>query len=397
MGFVKQDSLLRHAYTESGTRIDGLKRSGIVTDTVIELRVDGNYNKDMTYGAYITLHGDPSDATNGEDTLGDKAMLYLQHNKVGRLEIGNTPSAAGLLEMDTVNLGRGTYGIEGYWSQWVVQRTHRVTEMLDGVGMPVPATRGFEFITSPNLFSNYSGHYYSDAPKVNFFTKPLPELTIGVGFIPDLDSSGPLAGMSSKDMGPRDKGRAFYPRTVRNIINAGFMYEGKIDDDWSFKTGIAAEKGDTKIKAYKDLRAYEAGLMVQYKDVKVGGTYGSWFDTMSLKKRLENTKQSSYYYTLGVSHQITKKLGYSLGYMQSGKAGGLEPIVTVNEGLELLAGGGGFSDPKQNKFRNIALDVDYKLADGFIPYAGVSHFRFDEATGKSDSGYVTVVGLRILF
>jgi hypothetical protein len=128
-GVVKQNPALRHAFDAQGKKFN-LRSDAVVTDAVIELRADGKYSQDLKYGTYLTFHGDPSEATNGEDTFGDKAMLYIQHEKIGRLEIGNSPSAAGLFEMDTVNLGRGSYGIEGFWSQWVVQRTHRTTEVL---------------------------------------------------------------------------------------------------------------------------------------------------------------------------------------------------------------------------------------------------------------------------
>jgi hypothetical protein len=87
--------------------------------------------------------------------------------------------------------------------------------------------------------------------------------------------------------------------------------------------------------------------------------------------------------------------------MQSAKSGGLEAIgSTKSDGawlLMALSEAGTFSDIRQNKFRNTAIDIDYKLSDGFIPYAGISHFNFKESNGKSDSGYVAMTGLRVLF
>ena len=95
--------------------------------------------------------------------------------------------------MDTVNFNTGSWGVDGFWSQWVTARTSRTTGIffatgafgslnsaLGGGTRGNPESRGFEFIVSPNLLSNYSGHYYSDAPKVNLFTKPIKELYLAM-------------------------------------------------------------------------------------------------------------------------------------------------------------------------------------------------------------------------
>ena len=392
---------------------------GFVNDTNFDIKADVKHSPDLTYGAFLRLHGDTSIATNREMYLGDKAMIYIQHEKVGRLEMGNIPGAGGLFEMDTVNLGRGTYGIEGFWSQWVVDKSIRtsnifnasqinfqgasIEQLIAANGMDgEKATRSFEFIVSPNLLSNYSGQYYSDAPKINFFTKPMTGLTLGVAFIPDLDSAGTVSNRAPKNDGPQDD-RKGNPATYRNIISGGFMYETKLNNDLGIKTGIAGEYGIAKLPYVTKLRAYEMGLTLSYKDIKVGGTYGSWFDSLSLKTKTEGARHGSRYYTVTASHQI-EKFGYSLGLMDSKKAGGIEIL-----GLQVLNGPlaeaiaytdltpQSFGDPKMNRFRNISFDIDYKLAPGFLPYLGVSWFNFKESYGASDRGYVALIGTRVTF
>jgi hypothetical protein len=415
-GTVKQSNGFRTdnpSNPSAGTRLND---KAIVNDTYIDIHADGKVNNDMTYGGMIRMHADASVATNSEQHIGDKALVYIQHNKIGRIEAGNTPGAGGLFEMDTVNFNTGSWGVDGFWSQWVTARTSRTTGIffatgafgslnsaLGGGTRGNPESRGFEFIVSPNLLSNYSGHYYSDAPKVNLFTKPIKELTLGVAFIPDLDSSGTVANIAPKKAGPQDD-RAGNPPSYRNIISGGFVYEKKFNDTWGIKTGVTGEIGKAKVSYMRDLKAYEAGLMVSYKEFRIGGTVGSWFKSLSLKEKLPGTKQGSQYYTLGAAHSIDK-LGYAVTYMSSKKAGGVEMLgkqVFDDAGGAMVAGAAGvtqadFSDTKYNKFQNLVFDVDYKLAPGFMPYATFSKFKFKESKGAKDDGHVGLVGVRMTF
>lgn len=393
---------------------------GIVNDVNFDFKIDGKYNADLTYGGFIRLHGDTSIATNHEIYIGDKAMIYLQHDKIGRFEAGNTPSAAGLFEIDTVNLGRGTYGIEGFWSQWVQDRSIRTSKVFNNPQMVFmdmslaqvlehagfggeKDTRSLEFIVSPNLLSNYSGHYYSDAPKFNFYTKPISQLTVGISFTPDMDSAGTVKNIAPRNAGPQDDRRG-NPATFRNIISGGFMYESKIYDKLSIKTGIAAEYGKAKLNYVTNLRSYEAGVALTYENIRLGGTYGSWLDSLSLKDKVDGARHGSQYYTIGINHQI-EKFGYSIGFMQSKRAGGIEilgyQIVNDPNLSSAIAHTNiskkSFADPKMNRFQNIAFDVDYKLVNGFLPYAGISFYNFKESYGAKDKGYVMLIGTRITF
>lgn len=389
-GYRYSDSL---PYADSAKR---LRDSGFVTDTMLEMKIDRKHNKDVMYGGYITVHGDTSHATNGEQSFGDKIMVYWQSDKVGRFEVGQTPGAGGLFDMEMTNIGRGTYGIEGFWSQWLTDKTKRASAILSPFaqlsGRKEPNTRGFEFTTGPNLLSNYSGHYYSDAPKVNFFTKPHKDLTVGVAYIPDLDSGGTVSTIALRNDGPRDE-RFANPATYRNIISGGVLYETKVTNNLGIKLGVAAESGKSKERAVTNLRAYKVGGTLSYKDFKWAASYGDWKDSLTIRAKNPEAKHISDFYTLGFSHQI-EKFGYTIGYMRSRKAGGIEPLYAKLKGMLPLQV---FQDLRPNKFRNISVDVDYKLTPGFVPYAGVSLFRFKESTGSVDRGHVIMGGVRIIF
>lgn len=404
-----------------------LNTSAIVNDTKLDINIDGKIDNNRTYGGFIRLHSDTSAATNDETSIGDKTMVYYQDNRIGRIEAGNMPGAAAMFEMDVSNFNHGAWGVDGFSSKHIQDRTiqtsQRLNKDLGGVSganinavrqqkfgkFSVLETRGLEFITYANLPSNYSGNHYSDAPKINLFTKPLTGLTLGLAIIPDMDSTGTIKGQSTTNGGPTfDEKRSNNPATFKEIYSAGVMYDKKFNKDWSLKTVLAGETGRAKTAGIRDLRAYEAGFMAGYQNYKFGMTYGSWTKSLTLKQKNQGTKQGSGYWTAGFSQDINK-FGYAITYLNSRKAGGIESLTqrtkdglnaTGNASAQFIASQMGkdfFSDNAYNKFQNVALDVDYKLAPGFLPYATVSAFKFKEGGGTKSNGRVAIIGTRLMF
>lgn len=392
-----------------------LNNHAFVNDTKIDFEIEGKINQDIKYGGLIRLNADTSIATSQKNTVADKTMVFLQHEKIGRFEAGNMPGAGGLFEMDTVNLAHGSYGVDGFTTQWINQRTKKTSVVFynaeqflkqnvnPAAVVPQLNTRAYEFIMFPNLPSNYSGHFYSDAPKINFFTKPIKELTLGIAYIPDMDSAGTVRNIAPKNSGPLDAGRDYMPASFRDVISGGFVVDKNFNKDFGIKTGLTGEIGKAKLDGIEDLRAMEAGLMFIYKNIKFGGTYGNWFKSLTLKERLPGAKRGASYFTLGFSQEI-EKFGYSLTYMNSKKAGGIEIAgkKIIGEFQQKLNGfspvtQSNFIDKKMNKYQNFVIDVDYKLAPGFLPYATFSMFDLKESTGAKDKAYVGLAGVRLLF
>jgi hypothetical protein len=412
-GYVKQEN--KYRTTNPSLATEPLHKGAIVNDTTLDINIDGVANQGLKYGGVIRLHADTSVATNKETGLGDKTWVYMQHDKIGRVEVGNMPGAGGLFEMDLTFFNRGTWGVDGFWSQWVTDRTFRTTNIANKPALDFNTdtqklrgalrafeTRGLEFIVSPNLPSNYSGNHYSDAPKASFFTKPLTGLTLGISFIPDMDSTGTISGVAGKKTGPVfDTKRAANPPSFKDIFSGGAMYDINASKELKIRTSLVGEVGQAKSNLIRDLKAMEAGLMFVYKDkLKFGGSYGNWGKSLTLKNPVAGAKQKAEYWTLGVGYEY-EKIGTSLTYMGSKKAGGIEAITTKSDLSQALNGGiitkADFSDFKTNNLRNIVLDVDYKLAPGFLPYFGVSNFEFKESTGSKDKGFVFMGGTRLLF
>ncbi|MFY7978469.1 MAG: porin [Sediminibacterium sp.] len=417
-GSIKESSNYRNTNPTNPISGNQLSKAGIVNDTRIDINIDGKHGKEIKYGGFIALHADSSTATNGEKSIGDKTMVYLQHDQIGRIEVGNMPGGHALFEMDTANFNKGTWGIDGFWSKSLSDRTMRTSEIYNKKALPVviqgefvgltdlvtvsdkkiiPQTSGIEYIISPNLLSNASGHYYSDAPKVNLFTKPLKQVTVAFTYIPDMDSHGSIAGMANRK-GPIDTNeREDHPGTFKNIVGLGLMVEEKIEK-FNIKASIAGETGKAKLPKYRDLKAYEGSLMITYNGISVGGTYGSWGKSMTSKNPVANAKQGSQYWTGGIGQQIDK-FGYSITYMQSKKAGGLEILYSklTDKGVNNFYSRSDFSDTSHNKFSNIVFDIDYQLAPGFLVYTGLSKFKFKESKGSSNKGRVLLLGTRLIF
>jgi hypothetical protein len=385
---------------------------GFVQDTKLDIKVEGKINNSYTYGTFIRLNADTSQSVTKETTLGNKTMVYFQSDKFGRLEAGNTPGAGALLEMDTVNIYHGSFGVNGYTAAVIGDRTVRVSSIYNTVNGILAAfsqpalkqinSRPFEFIITPNLPTNYSGQYYSDAPKVNFFTKPFEWLTAGISFIPNLDSSGTVANRAPINGGPRDSARSNLPATFKHIVSGGFIIDKKITNDFGIRSGLSGEYGKAKLNYAHDLKALEAGLMFTYKTVQIGGSYGNWFDSLTLKNGYGGGKHKADYFMLAAGQNL-KPFGYSVTYLNSRKAGGVELAgKKLVDGLAAAFGSSpiplsSFTDKASNKFQHVVLDVEYKAAEGLTPYLAVSHYRFNGSTGEKDRGYVGLLGTRLVF
>jgi hypothetical protein len=419
-GMLKESGPFKAIDPANPDTSDEIHNYALVNDTNIDFNIDGKTNNGLKYGGFARLHADVGTSTSKENTLGDKVLVYIQNDKIGRLEAGSTPGGPGIFEEEISNFGIGSWGIGGFVPTWFSDRTmqtakafnsdtNRVPAMVNGNpmmatlkqanGNAVPETRGLEFITYPDLPSHYSGKYYSDANKVNFYTKPTPDLTVAVTYIPDLDTIGTVSNIALNG-GPVDDRKKYYPGTFRDIFGAGFVYEKALNKDWKVKAVLAGETGKAKLQGINNLKAYEAGFRISYKEYKFGASYGDWFNSLALKQKQLNSRQGASYWTVGFSQQI-EKFGYSVTYLNSKKAGGIEGL-TKRDGISQAIAANFlassiFSDLAFNKFYNVVLDIDYKAAPGLLPYATLSKFRFKESRGYKDNGYIVLVGTRLSF
>lgn len=392
VGFVQQSDAFKYA-TPNDPTSGKIARNAVVNDTKLDINIDGEAG-DIKYGGLIRLNVDTSKATSGKTGFGDKTMAYVQHNKIGRLEVGNYFGAGAAIEMDGTNFAVGGYGVDGFANLWVNEKT-----MLRSV---IPQSTYNTFMVSPNLPSNYSGNKYSDAPKITFFTEPLEHLLMGISYIPNLDSTGTVAGRANKNGGPVDKARKDNPPTLRDIFSAGIQYTFDVQQV-KIKAGVAGEIGKSKktatgLKLFRDLKAYEATLAFTYDGYTLFGSYGDWGKSGTFIEAFPNTKQGASYWTLGLA-KAWDKLHTSVTYMKSKKAGGMEFFAgSVGTRTDSFHGLAPLTDGGYNKYENAVVDLEYKITSGLAVYAEYSYFKFKEyGAPKSNKGSVVLLGSRIVF
>jgi len=398
-------------------------KKALVSDGRININIDSEEENNFKYGGLLSLNANPSDSTQGEKGLVSKAMFYVEHSKVGRFEAGNYYGAGGMFEMAPTNFAKAGYGVHGYWSSWINDAAYidlsstalgpnGINQLGSDTERLLPCLMAYEYIYSPNLPSNFSGKHYASAPKVTYYTIPLPGLTFGISFIPDLDSTGAITTQAGSNTGPVDPERAGSRPTFKNIFSGGFMYETEVSAV-KLKGSVTGEIGKAK-KYYNtdlnnDLKAYEIGLGATYGEYSIGATYGNWGKTGTYRKRYAGTKQGANYWTAVLAQQ-KEKLGYSLSYMQSKRAGGMEamgsnfqylyssPLDPNNRNPNAISSSQTFSSTGYNKLQVISLGVDYKVAPGLMPYLEGTRFVFkNKAKPHSNSGYVILSGLRLSF
>lgn len=390
---VKESNHYRTDNPNNPNGANKYNRTAIVNETKILINIDGKYRDGITYGGLIKLHADASQAANSETTVGDKAMVYVQSDKIGRLEAGNYFGVAAAFEGSVPLIETGTGGVDGQWVTWPSSSTKKLPTF--------PPVSGSQFITNPNLPSYISGEYYSDAPKVTFYTKPVTGLTVGISYTPDLDAAGTASNIGFKKLGPKDSrvtNGIIRPGTFKNVFTAGGSYKYNFAKDFAVTGALTGEVGKSKIDKLRDLKAYEASLAINWKNTKLTSSYGNAFKTWTYKDKVAGSKQLAKYWTVSLGHQLDK-FGMAVAYMQSKKAGGLESFRYASNAAaapDALVKAG-FADFRANKLDVVTFDMDYKLVQGFLPYAGVAGFKFREGQGPKDKGYVLMAGTKLTF
>lgn len=386
---------------------------GLNNHAALNFKVDKTHN-DLNYGAFIRLHANTSAASTNEESVADKAYLWAQHNKIGRIEVGSINGVAGMLRVDTMGLAKGGYGVEGFNSILHSSTTLKFPR--------IKSVTGREFITQPHIPSNFSGHHYADANKINLYTKPLDSLVVGVSYIPNLDATGTSSSFNvGKYDGPNDeRGTAGHSGTFNNVISGAIQYKFNIKD-YNFKLLASGEVGtakkvktqnDTYERVLRNLKAVEFGASLDYNNWHLGAVYGNWFKSGTYKQPFKGTKQGAFYTSYEVSQEIGD-FAWSLTYMMSKRAGGVESLAAStnwksskdarNEFLYYTTNGMTFNlgrvvDYAYNKYWNISLGGEYKLAPGLLPFAEVSMFDYTESgASSSNRGFIYILGTKLLF
>ncbi len=348
-GFANFEAGTVHEDLDSGKRSQGFRN-----DTELSFRVDGKMeNRDLGYGAVADLEADVSPDVNNQGFNAARTYVYLD-GMWGRFELGSNEGASSTMRVDASTLAAASGGIDGSWVFFA-------------------SPTGQSFITTPGLPTEHGSltalndEGQANANKITYYSPRYQGFQAGVGYQPSQTDRGQQMTRVNNVSGQSG-----------NIFDAGLNYENQFGDV-SLAAAATGQMGNANSVAplqfqTQDLQAYNVGALVGYMGFKLAGSYGDWSDSNAANG------SKARYWTVGA--------GYDYGAFGSS-------VTYLNSKTQ---GAGRFA--RDNKFDNIVVSVDYKLAPGLTPYAEYSMFNFDAAgnvRGQNNNGQVFLVGTQLAF
>ena len=358
-------STFEAGYTESD-KDDTLHNRTFRNNNEIHFNISGKTDAGLGYGAEIDLNADVDGAGNASAADGQTASGlnahrtygYLQGDQWGHFEFGSNDSAARNLKVDAANIARATGGIDGDWTYFADPSVN---------GSSSAFTSGTKFITAPRLVTDHgpsttlAGELYSNSTKVTYYTPRFSGFQLGVSYSPSLNNRGQITT------------RTYAGTTASDIFSGGLNYENQFD-----QIGVAAAvTGETArvensgpTANLKDVKSWNAGAKLSYMGFSAAGSYGDWNDSLNVG----DTKAS--YWTGGLAYE-NGPIGTSVTYLGSET----KPAGT-----------------NKDKFYDVSVGVDYKLAPGLTPFIEWTYYDIDaNASGGDNKGNVVIVGSQLSF
>jgi len=348
-----------------------LRNNSLSTQGDISVKVDGTMeDSNFKYGGLLKFNANASeakgyanasdasvDAKKGDTNILQQAMMYVE-TPFGKMEVGSTSGAAQAMQVGAMQAGAA-----GDWRYYVNQKTTS----------SVALTRS-QSLTAAGLYTNDEfivGSKSNNANKINLYTPEFMGFKLGVTYIPDLQTRG--TSRSALDVAKMSSDA----NAFKNIVQGGIHY-GNTFNEVMVKAAFLGETGTSKAEKsakVRKLNSYEAGLEVSYMGFSLGGSYGSHGKTGTLKSE---TAKESKYWTIGT--------GYTYGPASAS--------VTYLDSKKGVSGAA-----KTNNLQVVTFAVDYKLAEGFAPYASVTNFKEkNKATDLANNkGNVFLVGSKLSF
>jgi predicted porin len=329
-----------------GEDLDANTRShAFRSDNEISFKVDGKSDAGLGYGAEIWLEADTTADADTQGVNASKTFVYLD-GIWGRVEMGSNLGVDQTLKIDAASIARATGGIDGDFTYF--------------------ASSAAQYIATPDLPLNYGvgalgNESRENLNKVSYYTPRWSGFQAGISYLPDMRNRGQQTDRSDNNS-----------QVSENIFLGGVNYQGQWDQI-GFGLAATGEWGDAETSDTEDLRAWNAGAKVSFLGFSVAGSYGDLGDSNRLKVlNADNT----HYWTLGGAYEYGP-FGASVTYLDShydtGPAG-------------------------DNKFRNVSVGADYKLAPGLTPYAEVNFFKQDAVGSVNDNdGHVFLLGTSLNF
>jgi predicted porin len=350
-------------------------------DDQVDFKIDGKSDAGLGYGGEIDLLADTTTDVQGRGFNASKTFVYLDGAKWGRVEMGSNVGADGAMKVDASSIAHATGGINGDWSYFA----NASDQFLAAPSLPL----GYGRITDNGSSStnNFTGtHTEENLIKITYYTPRFAGFQLGVSYLPDQTNTGQGTSLLNppNPSGPdRDK---FNQGLSANIFTGGLSYDNKFSDV-GVSAAVTGEEGQSQYSSlYEDLKAWEGGGKVSYMGASLAASYGDWGKSNTLKA---DHSKDTHYWTAGGAYEYGP-FGASLTYMNSQFDCGLANATFGNTSTCDAAG--------KNKFNNLSLGADYKLAPGLTPYAEVSWYNENPVgTANDNKGYVGILGTQLNF
>jgi hypothetical protein len=363
-------------------------------DNEIHFNIAGKTDAGLGYGAEIDLDADidgggsaasSSSSFAGQTNSGivaHRTYGWLQGDNWGHLEFGSNDGVARTLKVDASNIARATGGIDGdykYFADVNTSTTGIGGSAVSGgsagaFGGAAALTSAANFITSPRLpvengpASGFATDIWGNDDKITYYTPRFAGFQLGVSYAPSLYNRGELTSRA-------DTGGVV---GAHDIWEGGANYENQFDQI-GIAAGVTGELGDVSndntggAAKINNLRAWNAGAKASFLGFSLAGSYGDWRNSFDV------SGVTASYWTVGGAYE-TGPIGASVTYLSS------EDKPT------------GFD----NKFQDISVGVDYKLAPGLTPFAEYTWYDINPsgalAAGTDENkGSVVIIGSELSF
>jgi len=325
-----------------------LRAGSFRSDNVITVRVAGKSDAGLGYGAGIDLEADTSDNADSAGVNSERTFVYVD-GSWGKLQGGSDYGVTKTMKVDAASIARGTGGIDGDFSYFVSSTTGNV-------------------FATPDLFLDYgSGQLGNESSqainKISYYTPRFAGFQAGISYLFDTTGGDRGQSLSRAD---NTAGEA------ENVILGALSYEGKFSNV-GVNVAATGEFGNAEGSANEDLRSYQLGAKVSYMGASLAGSYGNLGDSLRTKGTASDS--SNYFWTVGGAYE-TGPFGASVTYLKSNYDNG----------------------STNNKFSNLSLGVDYKVAAGLTPYVEVDFVKIDPTgTANDNDATVFLLGTQLAF
>jgi hypothetical protein len=260
----------------------------------------------------------------------------------------------------------------GGYAKGFYNRTNDNDYKIDANGNLTNNDGSFNRNTIPSALYGYKDGSFGqmeDATKISYYTPRVSGWQAGISFTPDSGDSGTASSISGSDSGDIENIISWGLNYTTNINNLGIAFSAT-GENGAFENSNIRNSGVNQINR-NNLGSYDAGFMLTYFGFTIGGSFGTWGDSLQPGSGIyscdyDNTVDLEMQ-TCNRDDQKIKKFDDAT-YYTAGLAYEFGPFATSLTHIS--------SEFQRNEYQATSIGIDYKLAKGFLPYFELTRFAF---------------------